>query len=147
MEHNTGHEGFEQKTSTQSAKADFEKVSSSAKEAVAGFKLNKLFEGRIGNMQFLYFVVGAFAVGLLTSFIPLVNILVGLALMVVGVGVGIRRWHDVGVTGWATLAFFVPIVGLLVVIYLCWKKGDEEGNVYGQVPDPSRPIFHAILNS
>jgi uncharacterized membrane protein YhaH (DUF805 family) len=135
------------KGSGQSAQEDLNKLMGSAKEAAAGFQLGKLFEGRIGNMQFLYYLVGAIIVSLVAGMIPLVNLVVAIALAVVGVGVGIRRWHDVGVTGWATLIFFVPFVGLLAALYLCWKHGEEKENQYGPVPDVHRPFFHAVLNS
>lgn len=131
----------------QSAQEDFNKLVGSAKEATEGFELHKLFKGRIGNVQFIYYVVGSFVLGLVLSMIPIVNILAGLALAVLGVGVGIRRWHDTGVTGWAVLVFFIPIVGLLAALYLMWKHGEAGKNQYGEAPDPKRPIFHAILNS
>jgi uncharacterized membrane protein YhaH (DUF805 family) len=131
----------------QSAQEDLNKLMGSAKEAAAGFQFGKLFEGRIGNMQFLYYLVGALVIGMVTSMIPLVNLLVGLALVVVSIGVGIRRWHDVGVTGWASLIFLVPFVGLLAALYLCWKHGEAKENQYGPVPDANRPFFHAVLNS
>lgn len=135
------------KQGNQSAQEDFNKVVGSAKEATAGFELKKLFEGRIGNVQFIYYVAGSIVLGLVLGMIPLINLLAGLALAVLGVGVGIRRWHDVGVTGWAVLIFFVPIVGLLAVLYLMWKHGETGANKYGEAPDPKRPILKAILNS
>lgn len=131
----------------QSAQEDFNKLMGSAKEATAGFELGKIFKGRIGNVQFLYYLVGAIIVGMVAGMVPLVNIIVGIALFVLSIGVGIRRWHDVGVTGWATLVFFIPLVGLLTALYLCWKHGDAGANKYGDAPDPKRPIFKAILNS
>jgi uncharacterized membrane protein YhaH (DUF805 family) len=131
----------------QSAQEDLNKLMGSAKEAAAGFQLSKLFEGRIGNMQFLYYLVGAIIVGLVVGMIPLVNLIAGIALAVLSVGVGIRRWHDVGVTGWAALIFFVPFVGLLAALYLCWKHGEAKENQYGPVPDANSPFFHAVLNS
>jgi|GEM_PF-2087225 uncharacterized membrane protein YhaH (DUF805 family) len=131
----------------QSAQEDFNKLVGSAKEATEGFQLHKLFEGRIGNVQFIYYVVGSIVLGLVLGMIPIINLLAGLALAVLGVGIGIRRWHDVGVTGWATLIFFVPVVGLLAVLYLMWKHGEQGANKYGEAPDPKRPLLKAILNS
>ena len=94
----------------------------------------------VGRLSFVLLLVVALSVVALLS-------LVGIVLAVVSVGVGIRRWHDVGVTGWATLIFFVPFVGLLVALYLCWKHGETKENQYGPVPDANRPFFHAVLNS
>jgi hypothetical protein len=39
------------------------------------------------------------------------------------------------------------VLGLLGVIYLCWKHGDVGSNQYGGVPDPKRDVFKAILNT
>lgn len=133
--------------SGQSAQSDLNKVVGSAKEATEGFEFKKLFEGRIGNVQFLYYLIGSIILGLVLGMIPIINFLAGIVLAVLGIGVGIRRWHDVGVTGWATLIFFVPIVGLLTALYLAWKHGEQGANTYGPEPDPKRPIFKAILNS
>lgn len=131
----------------QSAQDDLNKVFGSAKAATEGFEFKKLFEGRIGNVQFLYYLIGSIVLGLVLGMIPVINFLAGIVLAVLGIGVGIRRWHDVGVTGWAVLIFFIPIVGLLTALYLAWKHGEVGANKYGEAPDPHCPIFHAILNS
>ncbi|MBM3272295.1 DUF805 domain-containing protein [Candidatus Kaiserbacteria bacterium] len=98
-------------------------------------------------MQFLYFFLGAVVVGMVAGMIPLINMLVGIVLAVIGFGVGIRRFHDINVTGWAAVVFLVPFIGLLAALYLCWKHGDAGDNQYGSAPDPHRPILKAILNS
>jgi uncharacterized membrane protein YhaH (DUF805 family) len=59
----------------------------------------------------------------------------------------IRRFHDINMTGWATVALFIPVLGILGVIYLCWKHGDTGSNRFGDVPDPKRDVFKAILNT
>lgn len=141
------HSGQSAKQGGQSAQADLNKLVGSAKEATEGFELGKLFEGRIGNVQFLYFFVGALVLGLVLGMIPIIGILANIVLAVIGIGVGIRRFHDINVTGWASLVFFVPFIGLLVALYLCWKHGDAGDNQYGSAPDLHRPIFKAILNS
>ncbi len=131
----------------QSAQADFQKVVGSAQAASKGFEFGKLFEGRIGNMHFLYFFVASLVLGLVLGMIPVIGWIVALALLVLAFGVGIRRFHDINVTGWAVLVFLIPIVGLLVALYLCWKHGDAGANQYGPAPDPNRDFFKAVLNT
>ena len=46
----------------------------------------------------------------------------------------IRRWHDLGKSGWFTLLLLIPLVNLIVAIYLWVKKGDEGPNQYGDDP-------------
>jgi uncharacterized membrane protein YhaH (DUF805 family) len=44
--------------------------------------------------------------------------LYSLAVLSPGVGLGVRRLHDMGKSGWWLLVAFVPIVGWIYVIYL-----------------------------
>ena len=46
----------------------------------------------------------------------------------------IRRWHDLGQSGWFTLLGMIPFVNIFVAIYLCVKKGTDGPNAYGADP-------------
>ncbi len=46
----------------------------------------------------------------------------------------IRRWHDLGKSGWWVLVAYVPIANFFAGLYLLFAKGDEGPNEYG--PDP-----------
>lgn len=46
----------------------------------------------------------------------------------------IRRWHDLGKSGWYTLLALIPLVNFFVTIYLWVKKGTEGPNAYGDDP-------------
>lgn len=132
---------------TQSATEDLKKVAERAKAATGGFSFDKLFEGRLDETNYMYFAIGAFVVGLLSSMIPVIGFIVALGLFVLGLGATARRFHDINITGWAALIIIVPMVGLLAVIYLCWKKGDAGANPFGAAPDKNREMFKAILNT
>lgn len=132
---------------TQSAQADMQAAADRAKAATAGFNFEKLFAGRIDNMNYLYAVVGSIVLGFILGMIPIIGLLVSLVFLVIGLGVSARRFHDIGITGWASLALLIPFLGLLGVIYLCWKHGDTGSNAYGAAPDPKRDLFKAILNT
>ena len=46
-------------------------------------------------------------------------------------GIAVRRLHDINKSGWFWLIIFVPIIGLVYVIYLLAKPGDVGDNQYG----------------
>ena len=57
-----------------------------------------------------------------------------LALCVPSVMLTIRRWHDLGKSGWFSLLLLVPLVNFVVGLYLWVKKGDDGPNQYGEDP-------------
>lgn len=52
--------------------------------------------------------------------------------------VTVRRLHDVGLSGWFYLLYFVPVVGGLVVFFLTLLPSEGVDNTYG--PRPFRPV-------
>ncbi|EGK61653.1 hypothetical protein HMPREF9081_0437 [Centipeda periodontii DSM 2778] len=68
------------------------------------------------------------------NLVSLVLLVVVLALCVVSVMLMIRRWHDLGKSGWFSLLLLVPLVNLVVGLYLWVKKGDDGPNRYGEDP-------------
>ena len=53
---------------------------------------------------------------------------------------GIRRLHDTGKSGWWLLLWFVPLVGLIVLLVFFASPGDLGPNRYGP-PPPSQPVL------
>ena len=68
------------------------------------------------------------------NLVSLVLLVVVLALCVVSVMLMIRRWHDLGKSGWFSLLLLVPLVNFVVGLYLWVKKGDDGPNRYGEDP-------------
>jgi uncharacterized membrane protein YhaH (DUF805 family) len=150
-------------------------VMARAKESTSGFDVLKLFSGRVDRTTFIIFTVAAFVLHTVLMWIPLLGQLLSLALGVLGIGMSIRRLHDIDMVGWYVLVFFLPMIGdvfavgsmmgpgmmgagagltgiLLLVslgflIYLCLKGGNPAANQYGPVPDPKRDFFKAVLNT
>jgi len=52
----------------------------------------------------------------------------------VSLAIQVKRWHDLGVTGWAVLLDFVPIINILIVIPLGLWRGKPDANEYGANP-------------
>ena len=63
----------------------------------------------------LYFLCGIF------HFLPSLSVLV-------------RRLHDVGKSGWWFLIGYVPLIGIIWLLYLLCKDGDHGENRYGNNP-------------
>jgi uncharacterized membrane protein YhaH (DUF805 family) len=43
----------------------------------------------------------------------------------------VKRYHDVGKSGWNCLVFFVPVIGQFVMVMLFFAPGTEGPNQYG----------------
>ena len=69
--------------------------------------------------------------GLLGSVWSLVN-------FVPGISVGVRRLHDTDRSGWWLLLVFVPIIGVLVLLYWFVSRGTQGTNRFGT--DPLNPV-------
>ncbi|MDA7946808.1 MAG: DUF805 domain-containing protein [Hyphomicrobiaceae bacterium] len=59
------------------------------------------------------------------------SIIVGLALLLPGLAVAVRRLHDIDRSGWWMLIALIPIIGLIVLIYWAVQPGTESDNQYG----------------
>ena len=66
--------------------------------------------------------------------VSLLLLLVVLAGGVSSIMLAIRRWHDLGKSGWYTLLALIPLVNFFVTIYLWVKKGTDGPNAYGDDP-------------
>lgn len=60
-----------------------------------------------------------------------ISSLVGLALLLPNISVGVRRLHDLGRTGWWLFLALIPLIGFLVLLYWFVQPGDEKQNQFG----------------
>jgi uncharacterized membrane protein YhaH (DUF805 family) len=118
------------------------------------------FSGRARRSEYWYFVLFTVIVSFVASIIDsilgtrgsgtgLVGAIASLALLLPGIGVGIRRLHDTGRSGWWLLIGLIPIVGAIVLLvffvqdsqpdnqYGANPKGYGTGEAYGQIPPPA----------
>jgi len=67
--------------------------------------------------------------------------LYGLAVLLPGIAVSVRRLHDTGRTGWWLLLSFVPFVGALVLLF--FMVGDSQAGSNGYGPNPNEALSDA----
>lgn len=61
--------------------------------------------------------------------------IVYLALLLPGLGLTVRRLHDINKSGWWILINLIPLVGwIIMLVWLC-KDSDPTDNQYGPVPN------------
>lgn len=82
------------------------------------------FEGVTARRPFWMFVLFNFVISIGVNFVlsvlhlrPLAG-LYSLALLAPSIGIGVRRMHDIGKSGWWLLVSFIPVLGWIYVIYL-----------------------------
>ncbi|MCC7365039.1 MAG: DUF805 domain-containing protein [Dehalococcoidia bacterium] len=52
------------------------------------------------------------------------------------IATSVKRFHDVGQSGWLVLLQLIPIVGFIIFIYLLVAGGNKHDNQHGPVPAP-----------
>jgi uncharacterized membrane protein YhaH (DUF805 family) len=73
----------------------------------------------------------------MTQSIGYLNSLYGLAVMIPGIAVSLRRLHDIGKSGWWFLLGVIPIVnfiGIFVLLYFYIQDSQPGENEYGPNP-------------
>ena len=50
------------------------------------------------------------------------------------IGLIVRRLHDIGLTGWLYLLFFIPTVGGLIILVFALIPTQAQENQWGPVP-------------
>jgi len=106
-----------------------------------GFDHYTKFSGRAARPAYWWWFLFAILVGIGANIIDaiigtfgVISGLVGLALLLPGLSVSIRRLHDINRSGWWILIFIIPIVGF--ILWLVWflREGDPGENKYGPPP-------------
>ena len=98
------------------------------------------FEGRSGRSEYWWWFLAYFVGYIIAMFVggflgmgELVAGLFGLAVLLPSLGVAVRRFHDIGMSGWWVLIFIIPLVGLIAMIFF-FIKPSEGPNQYGEGP-------------
>ena len=97
------------------------------------------FEGRASRSEYWYFVlfyvlcsIGSALGYILGDAIGMfLSGLVGLILFLPALGVLVRRFHDIGKSGWFVLLALIPLIGTILVVVFCCRKGEAAPNRFG----------------
>lgn len=110
-------------------------------------KILHIYKGRLnrstfflGWLVFLLFSIIVVAVALsitdgFSHFNPVISIVI--AVLFAGLyffffSLAVRRFHDMGRSGWTCLLVLIPYINLLVLLYLFFMRGNKEKNKYGE---------------
>jgi uncharacterized membrane protein YhaH (DUF805 family) len=100
-----------------------------------------VFDGRARRkeywMFFLFNIIIAFALGIIEGIIGgpgVVGAIYGLAVLLPGIAVGVRRLHDTNRSGWWLLIGLVPLIGAIVLIVFFVQDSQPGDNQYGPNP-------------
>jgi uncharacterized membrane protein YhaH (DUF805 family) len=101
------------------------------------------FSGRARRSELWWYALFQFGVMIVLSIIDSVLFrghafltgIAGLALLIPGIAVVVRRLHDTNRSGWWYFIAFVPVIGGLILLYFCILRGTPGPNNYG--PDPT----------
>ena len=63
-----------------------------------------------------------------------IYLVAGIAHLIPGLAVVVRRLHDVGKSGWFYFIVLIPIIGILWLLILLCKDGKKEDNKWGTNP-------------
>ena len=154
-----------------------EDVENGFKAQVAINHIGGLFTGRLDKGNFIkiiligivlqFLISGLFGGGMIAGMVSgygmlglgmigfLLMSLISLVIGVYELGVTVRSFHDIGLTGWYVLGLllvsFIPVIGWLIaigaIVYLAITPGDPAANTYGGVPNPNVTLWQAIKGS
>ena len=108
------------------------------------------FEGRARRSEYWYFVLANILLylsivflGVLLAFIPYIGfisstfvilyVVLALGLFIPSLAVVVRRLHDTGKSGWFYLINFIPLGGIVLLVFLC-QDSEPGSNKWGPNP-------------
>ena len=100
-----------------------------------------VFNGRARRkeywMFFLFNIIIAVVLGFVEGLVGgpgVVGALYGLAVLIPGIAVGVRRLHDTNRTGWWLLIGLIPLIGAIVLLIFFVQDSQAGENQYGPNP-------------
>ncbi|MGC3963957.1 MAG: DUF805 domain-containing protein [Rhodocyclaceae bacterium] len=95
------------------------------------------FQGRASRAEFWQFALVNFIVGIVLGIVDgiighqILGSIYSLAVLLPGIGLGIRRLHDTDRSGWWLLISLVPLVGFIVLIVFWAQETKQGANRFG----------------
>jgi len=71
----------------------------------------------------------------------------GLIIFIPFVAIGVRRLHDIGKSGWWYLIIFIPVIGVLVLLFYFLLPSEDRTNRHGSVKVEKEEDLTFILRS
>lgn len=93
--------------------------------------LEILFIGLPCGAAFYYFRTNPQIMQYLQYAISAINILLTLINFLPGIMITTRRLHDLDMSGWMQLVFYIPVIGQLFMLYVIFVPGTNGHNTYG----------------
>lgn len=106
-----------------------------------------VFSGRARRMEYWFFILFNFLISIVLALVDtvtgtfnaeagigLLGGIYGLAVLIPGIAVTVRRLHDTGRSGWWFLLIFIPIIGGLVLLVFMLFDCEPVENAYGISP-------------
>jgi uncharacterized membrane protein YhaH (DUF805 family) len=93
------------------------------------------FNGRARRKEYWMFILVSIIINVVLAIFSMdtVSMIFSLALLVPNISVGARRLHDTGRSGWWQLIYFVPLIGMVVMIVFLVQDSHDD-NDYGVNP-------------
>jgi uncharacterized membrane protein YhaH (DUF805 family) len=110
---------------------------------LAALKNYAVFSGRARRTEYWMFALVNLVITLVfyvlalatrSGFFIVLVLLYGLAVLLPGLAVTVRRLHDIGMSGWWILIGLVPFVGGIVLLVFSLIPGNQGPNRYGDDP-------------
>jgi uncharacterized membrane protein YhaH (DUF805 family) len=106
----------------------------------SGFSNYVNFSDRAGRSEYWFWVLFTVICTVVTYILdfgiglPVTHTLFGLATVLPGLAVAVRRLHDTDRSGWWIFLFLIPLIGAIVLIVWFSTQGTDGENRFG--PDP-----------
>ena len=93
------------------------------------------FSGRATRSEYWWFILFvAILQGITIPLNEIIQAIVILALLLPTLAVAVRRLHDINRSGWWYFIVFLPLFGVLALIYWFVCEGTQGANDYGNPP-------------
>lgn len=107
------------------------------------------FQGRSSRSEYwwwvLFVAILSFCIGIIEGILGFsmtavrtTSGILSLVLFLPGLGLSVRRLHDIGKSGWWILLGFIPVVGAIILIIWFARNSEMTENHYGPVPNMAR---------
>lgn len=109
-----------------------------------------VFNGRASRKELWMFTLFNIIIGLALYFVAIFShifvvfifyYLYYLAMVIPGIAVGIRRFHDTNHSAWWILIGLIPIIGVVVILVFFVMDSQPGQNQYGPNPKAQQPII------